>query len=70
MISNRSAPRPLPLSIWLGQAAAHRATIGEITVPMRARKSRRQKHPVYDFLHTYYSYTSVKTDSYGSIPEN
>ncbi|MGY8660575.1 MAG: 3-methyladenine DNA glycosylase [Verrucomicrobiales bacterium] len=57
MISNRAAPRPLPLSIWLGQAAAHRATIGEITVPMRTRKSRRQKHPVYDFLHTYYSYS-------------
>ena len=35
---------------------AHRAAVEKVTVPMRVRKSRHEKHPVYDFLHTYYSY--------------
>jgi len=47
---------PVPALVWQEAAARHRAKIEAITVPMRERKSRQQKHPVYDFLHTYYSH--------------
>lgn len=46
----------IPLAEWQERAANHRSRVEEITVPMRARKSRHEKHPVYDFLHTYYSF--------------
>ena len=42
---------------WREKAARHRAKVQEVTTPMRARKSRHEKHPVYDFIHTYYSYS-------------
>ncbi len=41
----------------LERAALHRASIETITIPMRDRKSRQQRHPVYDFIHTYYSFS-------------
>ena len=47
---------PVPLAEWQEQAEKHRSRVEEITLPMRARKSRHEKHPVYDFLHTYYSF--------------
>jgi hypothetical protein len=50
------SPAPIPLSKWQESAILHRKEVQEITVPMRARKSRGEKHPVYDFLHTYYSF--------------
>lgn len=49
--------RPLPITVWKSLADRHRTAVEEITVPMRDRKSRGQKHPVYDFLHTYYSFS-------------
>jgi hypothetical protein len=55
---------PLPTSLPFlstkeqdDQAASHRALIETITIPMRDRKSRQQRHPVYDFIHTYYSFS-------------
>ncbi|MDA7881109.1 hypothetical protein N9A94_02270 [Akkermansiaceae bacterium] len=50
-------PATLAIYEWQSLAAAHRAEIEKITVPMRARRSRREKHPVYDFLNTYYSFS-------------
>ena len=50
------SPAPLSLSKWQEFAAVHRQEVEQITIPMRARKSRGEKHPVYDFLHTYYSF--------------
>lgn len=47
----------LPLTTWQEKASIHRSQVEQITVPMRTRKSRREKHPVYDFLHTYYSFS-------------
>ena len=62
---------PAPLSLSLGQEAAqrHRATkSGKSPCPMRDPQiKRRQKHPVYDFLHTYYSY-SLWAASKGGTP--
>jgi len=48
---------PLSCDDWKERAKTHRDAVEKITVPMRARKSRREKHPVYDFLHTYYSFS-------------
>ena len=52
------SPHPVTLTSkeWQEQAAFHRREVETITTPMRERKSRREKHPVYDFLHTYYSH--------------
>jgi len=50
------SPAPLSLSQWQESAKRHRQEVEKITIPMRARKSRGEKHPVYDFLHTYYSF--------------
>ena len=40
---------------WRDRAERHRRRMRAITEPMRERKARREKHPVFDFLHTYYS---------------
>lgn len=40
---------------WQAVADEYRAEIQTITIPMRERRSRHEKHPVYDFLNTYYS---------------
>ena len=50
------SPAPIPLSTWQQSSEDHRQEVAQITAPMRARKSRGAKHPVYDFLHTYYSF--------------
>ena len=46
----------------------------KITIPMRERKSRQLRHPVYDFLHTYYSYSLGRLEKwlsgYGVILED
>ncbi|MGC6425878.1 MAG: 3-methyladenine DNA glycosylase [Akkermansiaceae bacterium] len=54
----KTADFPVILSAakWRALADEHRKSIEKITVPMRERKSRQEKHPVFDFLHTYYSY--------------
>ena len=52
-----SQPPILSAVTWQSRALEHRKMIETISVPMRARKSHQEKHPVYDFLHTYYSYS-------------
>jgi len=56
MTLDDARPKILPREDWQGRALTHRTAVEKITVPMRDRKSRHEKHPVYDFLHTYYSY--------------
>lgn len=41
---------------WSARAEAHAARADELTAAHRARAARQQKHPVEDFLFTYYSY--------------
>jgi len=41
---------------WRAREAAHVARADELTAAHRARASRGEKHPVWDFLFTYYSY--------------
>ena len=41
---------------WLAREAAHAERMRRWTVPHQERRSRGEKHPVLDFLFTYYSY--------------
>jgi len=42
---------------WQARAQDHRDHIRTVTLPLRAQKSRHEKHPVLDFLHSYYSFS-------------
>ncbi|MFI5626274.1 3-methyladenine DNA glycosylase [Nocardioides sp. NPDC051685] len=46
----------LSRSEWTARAAAHRARLAPYVEPHLARRGARVKHPVNDFLFTYYSY--------------
>ncbi len=48
------APPPLAREDWLETASGHRARARAWTQPTRDRRARGEKHPVHDFLHTYY----------------
>ena len=50
------APFLLPEPAWHARAAAHEARVRVWTDAQRARTSRGEKHPVYDFLFNYYSF--------------
>ncbi len=49
---------------WQERAAAHRARALAGTRPTRERKARRESHPVFDFLHTYYSFSFAKLEQW------
>jgi hypothetical protein len=45
----------LPAEVWLRLEAAHQARVGRYADPYLARRSAGKKHPVEDFLFTYYT---------------
>jgi hypothetical protein len=45
---------------WTQRAKAHRELVSPIADAFLQRRERRQKHPVYDFLFTYYSFSPKK----------
>lgn len=47
---------------WLEAAAAHRAKARAWTQPVRERKAQGDKHPLHDFLHTYYQFSLGKLE--------
>ena len=47
---------PLSREEWLAREAAHQQRADALTAEHRERSSRREKHPVWDFLFTYYAY--------------
>lgn len=49
-------PTVLPADVWRAQADAHAERADRLTEQHRARAARGEKHPVWDFLFTYYSY--------------
>ncbi len=60
--ARRSADRPtldamqvLARDVWTARAAAHASRVDAFVAPHLARRSDRVKHPVHDFLFTYYS---------------
>ena len=46
----------LPRTDWLERERAHQARADALTAEHRERAARGEKHPVWDFLFTYYSY--------------
>lgn len=48
--------RAIPRDEWLTRERAHQERADALTAAHRERASRSEKHPVWDFLHTYYSY--------------
>lgn len=52
-----AAPLRLPRARWLPLAAAHAERADALTAGHRERARRRERHPVEDFLFTYYSIT-------------
>ena len=46
----------LPESVWHARRDAHEARVRGWTDPHQARAARGEKHPVYDFLFTYYAF--------------
>ncbi|AHH18014.1 hypothetical protein NONO_c32270 [Nocardia nova SH22a] len=53
-ISTRT--RPLPRELWQERAAAHRERVGELVGPYLRQRADGRKHPVLDFLFTYYGH--------------
>jgi hypothetical protein len=49
-------PTVLPEPVWRERQAAHEARVRAWTDPHQARTTRGAKHPVYDFLFTYYAF--------------
>ena len=52
----RQTPFLLQPGEWRARQAAHEARVREWTDPHQLRTARGEKHPVYDFLFTYYSF--------------
>jgi hypothetical protein len=57
-----SSTSVLPESVWRARADAHRARVRRWTDPHRQRRQRGEKHPVLDFLFTYYSYRPARLE--------
>lgn len=50
----------LPRDVWLTCESAHHQRVAPLTESCRQRRSLGQKHPVWDFLFTYYSFPPRK----------
>ncbi|MFB8190827.1 3-methyladenine DNA glycosylase [Microbacterium sp. NPDC055988] len=48
--------KTIPRDEWLTREQAHQERADTLTAGHRERAARSEKHPVWDFLHTYYSY--------------
>ncbi|MGJ8676848.1 MAG: 3-methyladenine DNA glycosylase [Akkermansiaceae bacterium] len=57
-------PHTLPQTQWQQHASRHRLAVTKWTVPHRKRKDSRDKHPVYDFLFTYYPFSLSKLENW------
>lgn len=56
MFAATTAPLILAESVWLARQATHEQRVRQWTDPHQARAARGEKHPVYDFLFTYYAF--------------
>lgn len=56
MIAPVAAPVVLAETDWLARQDAHEARVRAWSDPHQARGSRGERHPVYDFLFTYYAF--------------
>lgn len=53
---------------WKARAQAHRERAQQWTIPRRERRARRETHPVYDFLFTYYSNSGGRLEKWHPAP--
>ncbi len=60
MHADSATATPLAPADWLARRAAHAERTRPWTAPHRERAGRGEKHPVYDFLFTYYGYKPGK----------
>ena len=58
-LSKLSVLAVLPEPVWLSRQSAHDARVRVWTDPHQARASRGEKHPVHDFLFSYYAYRAA-----------
>ena len=49
---------------WRARAQTHLERVRRWTVPHRERRSRAERHPVYDFLFQYYTYSPGKLEAW------
>ena len=57
-------PQVLTPTAWRARAQAHLERVQRWTVPHRERRSRQERHPVYDFLFQYYMYSPAKLEAW------
>lgn len=66
--TSRAAELVLTSADWQSRAAVHLERVRPWTQPFRDRRSRREVHPVYDFLFTYYSYSGGRLEKWHPAP--
>lgn len=66
--SSQSDVSVLSTDEWQARAAAHFERVRPWTQSFRERRSRRESHPVYDFLFTYYSYSGGRLEKWHPAP--
>lgn len=59
---------PLTPAEWHARLEAHRRRVQRWTLPHKERRSRREAHPVYDFLFQYYMYSPGKLEAWHPDP--
>ena len=64
----RLDPQVLTPATWNARARAHLDRVQRWTVPHRERASRREPHPVHDFLFQYYMYSPGKLEAWHPGP--
>ena len=68
LINMSMTQHAIPYEIWMNTAEKHRQTAREWTVPCRTRKGAHQKHPVFDFLFTYYPFSLGRLEQWHPGP--
>ena len=53
---------------WQARASAHLERAQRWTLPYKERRSRREQHPVHDFLFQYYMYSTGKLETWHPAP--
>jgi hypothetical protein len=53
---------------WQGRVEAHLERVQRWTLPQRERRSRHERHPIYDFLFQYYMYSPGKLETWHPDP--
>ena len=64
----RAAVSTLTTAEWESRALVHLDRVQRWTLPRRERRARRETHPVYDFLFTYYSFSGGKLEKWHPAP--